>query len=201
SSEGFGMSMQKYTHKFFRNLTDKIYGEDYVTDYDYKLNQKDVTILITSQVRHKINATKFEKQTYRIGGKAFDFWTHQVLWLYNAGKLTDETKGKKDVYGIKVRAVVERNKVKWPWKDARFSIIREHGIDNLGSMVDYMFGPQSKNYSFHPVSSARKEDFIRKIIDAELEGEIKKEVIETWNKAEEHSADKHKRRPKYESTR
>jgi recombination protein RecA len=197
-SDGFGLSKQKYAHEFFRNLTDDIYGEDYVTDYDYKLDQKDVTIFITSQVRHKINATKFEKQTYRIGGKAFDFWTHQVIWLYKAGKLEDRSEGKKSVYGIKVRSVVERNKVTPPWKEARFPIVFNHGIDELGSIVDYLYGPQSKNYSFEGIKKARKEDFIKEIIANDLDDELKQKLVEEWNKAEEKSAEKHRRRSKYE---
>lgn len=195
-SEGYAVSMQKYTHKLMRNICDKIYGKNYAEDYDYKLDQKDVTIIITSQIRYKINATAFEKDTYRIGGKAFDFWTHQVLWLYHAGKLKDEVMSQKNIYGIKVRAVVERSKVYTPWEEARFPILWNHGIDNIGSMVDYLFGPQKKSYSWHGISG-RKVDFIRKIIDAELEDELKLEVIRHWNDKKRKSAEKHYRRPKY----
>lgn len=199
-SGGYGLTLQAYAHEFFRNITDRIYGKDYSKDYDYKLNQKDVTILITSQIRHKINATAFEKQTYRIGGKAFDFWTHQVLWLYHSGKMKEEVKSRKNIYGIKVRAVVERSKVAPPWREAKFPILWNHGVDDVGSMADYLFGPQAKSYSFEGVKAARKIDFLAKLVDAELTSELKQQAIEAWNKAEKISAEKHRRKPKYEST-
>jgi RecA/RadA recombinase len=196
-SDGYGVSKQQYTHKFFRNITDAIYGSDYATEYDYKLNQKDVTILITSQIRKKINATPFEKDTYRTGGKAFDFWTHACLWLYSAGRLVHDRKGKKITYGVKVRSVCERNKVTAPWKEARFPIVHSdnHGIDNVGSMVDYTFGPQLKKYKFKGKEFGTKEKFIQYIQDNDLENELTDATVEEWERIEESA--KVKRKPKY----
>lgn len=195
-SDGYGLSKQAYVGEFFRNITDTIYGDDYSTTYDYQLRQKDVSLIFTSQIRQKINATKFEKGVYRVGGKAFDFWTHQVLWLYRSGKIQPERKGKKVTIGVKVRAVVERNKCAPPWKEARFPILFDYGIDNIGSMVDFVCGPQAKGYSFEGVKSARKDDFIAKLEDAELVEEFTQEFIEEWHKIENSA--KVKRRPKYE---
>jgi hypothetical protein len=135
SSDGFGVSKQKYTWKFFRNITDKIYGEDYikrVEEGDY-LDQKDVTMIFTSQIRHKMGTKNpFEKDVYRTGGGAFNFYTHQCIWLYDGGKIKKDFQkdGKKRrvVSGIKVRAVVERNKVAKPWREVRFPIVFDYGL-------------------------------------------------------------------------
>lgn len=199
-SDGYGLSKQQYTHKFCRNIADSIYGEDYMHGYDYKLNQKDVTIIITSQTKQKINATPFEKDVYRTGGSAFNFWTHQVIWLYHAGRDVKERQKKKITRGVKVRAVVERNKVKSPWKEARFPIMFDYGIDNVGSMVDYYFGPQLKSYNASDLGEeevfGRKDSFIEFIYDNELEDRLKSLVIRKWNEVEDSV--KIKRKPKYE---
>jgi len=195
-SDGYGLSKQQYVGEFFRNITDTIYGNEYSTTYDYQTNQKDVTLLFNSQIRQKINATKFEKQVYRVGGKAFDFWTHQVAWLYRAGKIQPEKKGKKVTIGVKVRAVIERNKCAPPWKEANFPILFDYGIDDIGSMVDFVCGPQSKGFSFKGISSNVKEKFITALEDKNLADEFRSHYIETWHKIEDSA--KVVRRPKYE---
>lgn len=197
SSDGYGMSKQKWTHMFCRNITDSIYGDNFSTSYDYQLDQKDVTIIITSQIRQKIGAGKFEKQFYRVGGKAFDFWTHQVPWLYKAGKIQPERKGRKVTIGVKVRAVIERNKCRSPWKEARFPILFDYGIDDLGSMVDFVCGPQAKGFKFGDIKKGTKEGFITALEDEELVDDFKSHFIEQWHKIEDSA--KVTRRPKYES--
>ena len=195
-SDGYGLTKQQYVGEFFRNITDTIYGNEYSTTYDYQTKQKDVTLLFNSQIRQKIGASKFEKAVYRVGGKAFDFWTHQVAWLYRAGKIQPERKGKKVTIGVKVRAVVERNKCAPPWKEANFPILFDYGIDDLGSMVDFVCGPQAKGFSWGGIKKGRKEDFISAIEDGDLIDDFRTHFIETWNKIEDSA--KVTRRPKYE---
>lgn len=199
---GYNLSKQQYTHRFFRNIADALYGvelakklekEEDVDESD--LNKKDATLIITSQIKHKMNASPFEKPFYRTGGSALDFWTHQVLWLYKAGKLFDVKERKKFVYGMGVRAVVERNKVGKPFRECKFPIILDYGIDNITAILDEMMGAK-KVYCYDGEKFKTKKKLIRYIEDNNLERQLKKEYREWITDLEKKSEPVRKR--KYE---
>jgi recombination protein RecA len=131
-SAGYGMEKQKYLHRFFRNTCDSI--ESLGID-------KGATLILISQVKQKLDASIFEKKVYRTGGKALDFFTHLVLWLYTAGKLQEKKLNEQVVYGVKTRVKIERSKVGKPWREAIFRILFDYGIDDINSMIDYIYGP------------------------------------------------------------
>ena len=62
-------------------------------------NKKDATLIIISQIRTKIGIT-FGKKQYRAGGKALDFFTHQVAWIREVEKLRKTRKKEKRVYEL-----------------------------------------------------------------------------------------------------
>jgi hypothetical protein len=123
----YGMEKAKYfSSSFFDRLCSKV-------------REKDATIFLISQLREKIGVTFGEKKK-RVGGKALDFYTHQVPWLYEKAKLRKTVKGEERVYGIQVRALVKRNKTAKPYRETEFTILFDYGIDNIGSMVDFLYG-------------------------------------------------------------
>lgn len=125
-SYGSGVERAKYfSSEFFNTLCGDMSG-------------KDVTIILISQLRIKINATMFEKKTYRCGGKALDFYTHQVAWIAQIKKLKSMYKGDERVYGVRVKAKFERNKTAPPFREAEFDILFDYGIDDIGSMVEFL---------------------------------------------------------------
>jgi len=126
----YGTEKAKYlSQSFFNNLCKMTEG-------------KDATLLIVSQVRENLNAGTFGKKFYRAGGKALDFYTHQVCWLYNIEKMKVERKGQKRIYGVKTKAKFERNKVAMPFREADFRILFDYGLDDINTMIDYVFGPK-----------------------------------------------------------
>jgi len=162
---------QQYAHEFFRNICSI-------------MEDKDITLLIISQVKQKIDA-RFGKKTYRTGGKALDFFTHQVVWLYEKRKLQKIRRGRSVVYGVEIRAKVERNKVAKPYREAEFSILFDYGIDNIGSMLDWYYGPQAKNYNFDGEKIKGRDNIIKYIEDQKKIKVLTKMVIKEWREVED----------------
>lgn len=172
---------QKYAHEFFRNIASHMEGVD-------------ITLIIISQVKQKLNA-KFGKKTYRTGGKALDFFTHQVVWLYEKGRLKKQRRKREMVYGINILARVERNKVAKPWRECSFTILFDYGVDNIGAMIDYLYGPKSGGYKFDGKKIKSRDSFIKYIEQLNKEALLTKQVIEEWNEVEK--AIRPDRKPKY----
>lgn len=177
----YSLEKQKYIGQFFRaEIVNKMVG-------------KDVTLFIISQVRQKIGVT-FGKKIYRTGGKALDFYTHQVCWLYEKEKLKKSVFGEEVVYGIRVRAKFERNKVAKPYREGEFVVLFDYGVDDLTTMIDYYWGPKKDKYNFRG-SDFSKQRLISYIEDGGFEDELRKMVEDKWAKVEEAASPD--RKPKF----
>jgi RecA/RadA recombinase len=98
------------------------------------MQEKNVLLIIISQVRDNIDPFSFKKLK-RGGGKALDHYCDIVLWLANVAKI----KKKDRVVEIVVRAKTEKSKTPRPFRTCDFSIIFDYGLDNIGSNLDYLF--------------------------------------------------------------
>jgi len=97
----YDLGKQKYGSKrFFKTLCSKIEGDNGNV-------KKDVTLLITSHVKKKIGVT-FGEQLYRAGGTALDYYTHQVCWLAEKGKINVTREGIKIVTGVKCKSKIQK---------------------------------------------------------------------------------------------
>lgn len=163
----FGTEKAKYgSASFFSNICDVSTG-------------KDATLMIISQTRQKIDAVAFGKKKYRVGGDALNFYTHQVAWLAVIKKLDKTFHGEKRVYGIRARAKIERNKTWKPDREAETTIIFDYGIDNLGSMMDWYWGPEVAKIKFEDVEFSR-EDFVKYIDNNRLEDAVSELIEKEW---------------------
>jgi recombination protein RecA len=102
-----------------------------------KMERKQLTIIIVSQVRDKIGAM-FGRKTTRSGGKALDFYASQVVYLANLGVEYATLHGTKRATGVNVRAKLDKNKVGLPFRECDFTIIFGYGIDDLRAGVAYL---------------------------------------------------------------
>jgi recombination protein RecA len=118
----YGMAKQKYlSQEFFPQLASV-------------LQDKNILLIIVSQVRDNIDSFSFEKYT-RSGGKALDFYCYCVLWLMNMKK--DVKKARPVGYTVKVKTT--KLKAPRPFREGVFSLLFDYGIDSIGSGVDFLF--------------------------------------------------------------
>ena len=166
----YNLEKQKYASNFFA----------YVCSLS-ETNRKDATLFILSQVRTKIGVT-FGKKTYRAGGKALDFYTHQVAWIREVEKLTKAKSGEKRVYGIKSHIKVERSKVAKPFRESEFTILYDYGLDDLGSIIDYLWG--KKLIRFNGKKFKTRSLFIKYIERNGLEDALIEKTCQKWKHIE-----------------
>lgn len=125
SQGGYNLQKQKYSSQFFfPNLCDL--QED---------NKMDVTVIIISQTRQKINSPFNEK--VRTGGASLDFYSHQIAWFAFKEKETRTYLGQSRVVSVKSKAVFKKNKTARPWREAEFRILFDHGVDDIGSLLEF----------------------------------------------------------------
>ena len=94
-------------------------------------------LIIVSQIRDNIGVM-FGAKHRRAGGKAMDFYTSQVLWLYEVKKISRTIDKIKRDTAIKIRAKCKKNKIGLPYRDCEFSIVFGYGIDDVTSCVEWL---------------------------------------------------------------
>ena len=178
----YGMDKQKKLSEFFRKLTQKI-------------DNKNILLIVVSQIRENIGVSFGEKHR-RSGGKALDFYASQIVWLYNKG----QSKNGNVTTGIEVRAKVKKNRAWKPFRECDFTILFEYGIDDLGSMVDFLI----ENKYYIKTSNGKiqlgdkiisREALIQYLSENNQEQDTKNAVKMVWDKIEEDA--KIVRKPKY----
>ena len=118
----YGMGKQKYlSQEFFPQLCSKI-------------QDKNILVIIISQVRENVDMFSFEKFT-RSGGKAMDFYAHTVLWLATAQKIIKKDRS----IGVVVKAKVTKSKTPRPFRECFFSFLYDYGLDGTGTSIDYIY--------------------------------------------------------------
>ena len=162
-----------FSMSFFNDLCNRM--------KDKKNSQpKDATLILISQVREKIGIT-FGKKMYRTGGKALDFYTHQCAWLAEIKKLTKTFRSQTRAIGIRSKAKWERNKTAKPFREAEFSILFDYGLDDIGTMLDYLYGPEEKSVTWNDTEYKSKANLLAMIENDEDEyNALADRVREDW---------------------
>ena len=182
-----------FSNSFFNYLCMLMSGQD--PEKKKILNKpKDSTLICISQVRENLNAGIFGKKFYRTGGKAMDFYCHQVCWLYQIEKMKIIRKGQEKVFGVKIKSKFEKNKVAKPYREADFRILFSYGIDNIESMVDYVYGPKKHEIEFNG-EEYKRIDFIHLCEDnPDFYNGLINDTVELWDDIESATIPDRKKR-------
>ena len=174
----YDLGKQKYGSKrFFKTLCSMIEGDNGKV-------KKDCTLMIISHSKQKIGVT-FGERRYRTGGDALNYYTHQVCWLAEAGKISHTKEGIKVVTGINVKALIKRNKTAKPFRGADFPIMFDHGIDDIMSMIHFLHGPKDKELEGLCGKNFKKYETASSYISLNnLDDELIKLVEEKWNRVQ-----------------
>jgi recombination protein RecA len=159
-TKGFGTEKAKASSELFRTK-------------NKKLHRANVTLGIVSQVRENIGALFGDKVT-RSGGKALNFYATHIVMLQHMGRLTKTKQRITRVFGVKIRAKIDKNKISMPFREVEFPIIFGYGIENVVSMVDWL----------------QKNNGISEAFNSEAEAAAFLKGLESMNQAEYREAEK-----------
>ncbi len=101
------------------------------------IEQSNATVMFISQVRDRIGV-RFGRKTKRSGGRALDFYASQVLYLAEAGKIMKTIQKQKRAVGVKIHAMVDKNKVGMPFRQCDFEIIFGYGVDSVRASLNFL---------------------------------------------------------------
>jgi len=179
----YKMEKAKKMSELFRTLTKKI-------------SSAESLLAIISQTRDNIDPMSFQKKK-RSGGQALEFYCTHVIWLASKGPI----KSRERIIGANVIARVSKNKTTGKRRNVEFSIYYDYGIDDIGSMIDWMvkekFWTKTKQsircpgISSSPLSRAKLIEYIE---DKNLERKLRRLVANKWTEIEESLKLRRKRR-------
>jgi recombination protein RecA len=177
----YGQGKAKTTNQFFRTTINKI-------------NDKDVLLVIISQIRENLNAGMFGQKYYRAGGKSLEFYSAQVFWLAIAEKF--ERKGVP--IGVCIQIKNTKNKTAKPYRHGFIEIIYDYGADNTASNIKYLYGLKtelgkdvgklSKTTLNWDGSDFSYPELVEYIESENLEEELTRRVYKKWHDFEKEIA-------------
>jgi len=100
--------------------------------------EQNICMIITNQVRQKLNAQTFEDPFRMPGGQALPHYASVIVKLDATTNKMLEVHGMNRVIGRGTKAKVTKNRMGPPLSTVNFDIYFASGIDNYGSWVDYM---------------------------------------------------------------
>jgi len=162
----------------------KFFSAEFFSHLCGRSQGKDATLFCISQVRQNIGVMFGEKHI-RTGGQALNFYTHQVCWLAQTGRLEKTFRGHKRPYGIKVKATFKRSKVAKPFRTAEFAILFDYGLDDINSMIDYLFSTKSDAKIQWGDTEMKRADFVAFLEDNPVEFKALQMAVEKdWAEVE-----------------
>jgi len=152
-----------------------------------KVDKTKTCLVFINQIREKINVMFGSPETTS-GGRALKFYASIRLRLAKTANLLD---GKIKV-GAKIKAVVKKNKVAPPFKEAEFKIMYDEGVSKTCSIIDQaienkVIKKAGAWFSYKGENIAQGYDALRKLMINEpnrLE-EIKKDLFNKKEKSNE----------------
>lgn len=173
---------------------------------DSKLKPNNLLIIL-SQTRANIDPMSHQKKV-RSGGNALKFYAFHELWLSVGTKIKDKK------YGLESGAVciakMTKNKVTGKKREVEYPVFHGFGVDDIGSMVDYLVDTKHWSSSgriiptevneWLGIDSKKKHlraQLIVAIEEANLERKLSKVVEAVWLRIEKDVAVSGTRKKRY----
>lgn len=103
------------------------------------IGKQKIALILTNQLRQKLNAMPFADPWTTSGGKAIAFHSSVRIRFAVTGKITKKNDNDdKEILGVKIKAQVTKNRVGPPLRTAEFDVYFDRGIDNYGSWLQYL---------------------------------------------------------------
>lgn len=155
-------------------------------------------LIIINQSRDAIGGYGSGKT--RSGGRAPVFYSSVTMWSSVAKKLKRVVKGKPRSIGTLCKIHIERSRVTANETTVLVPIYRTYGLDDVGSIVDYLI--EEKHWSKSGIGINAKEfaqklgreELVRWIEEEQKEQELRKIVAGVWQDIEEQCIVKRRRR-------
>lgn len=148
-----------------------------------KIQHKQLTIIVVSQIRDKIGVM-FGKKTTRSGGHALDFYASQVVYLAQIKRLKKTRKKVERATGVMIRASCDKNKIGLPYRSCDFPILFGYGIDDLSANLDWL--EMVGQLELVGLTKATKAAFIKNYFEKDLTPEVRKSVKRISKKVRRH---------------
>ena len=138
----------------------------------------------------------------RSGGHALRFYATLELWSSVKHKLQRTVRGKKRQLGVLCKIQVKKNRLTGRERVIELPIFHSHGIDDVGSCVDYLVGEgywdvrtgKTAATGMGPTITAKRESLIRRIEDGDMQEDLRELVGMVWNSIEKDCEVVRKRR-------
>lgn len=152
-------------------------------------------VVFINQSRDAINAGPFEPQKTHSGGWAISFYATMKIWSIRAGQLKKKYKDKDRQTGIMSKVKIIRTRVTGRTNTVSIPIYHSHGIDDVGSCVDYLVSEKHWKKNNSGIITAedfnveeRREKLIKYIEENNLEFDLHQLVADVWRDIEKATA-------------
>lgn len=157
--------------------------------------KKTNSILIgLSQTRDNVGGGMFDQKSTMAGGRSLKFYAAWQLWSSVGQTLKKEVNGKERQIGITARIKIKKNRLSGKEWTVEIPIYWSHGIDNIGSCIDYLVDEGHWKKAGAVISApdlkfeGRRGILLDKIETEKLELDLHSIVEDVWKDVERQCA-------------
>lgn len=158
-----------------------------------RLQNSGSILIILSQTRDDIGAGLFDEKQTHAGGRALKFYATVQLWGSVGRKIKKTVAEREQVVGVHCRVRTKKNRITGKERTVEIPIYYDTGIDDIGSMVDFLtywkFWNKGKGGLIDATADfdgvkKRREDIIKWLEENDLREDIEDIVEAAWTDIE-----------------